>query len=40
MATSWQPVKSLKKPVEVVNGRILVGGAQKSPEPCLKDVHM
>ena len=23
----------LKKPVEVVKGRILVGGAQKSPEP-------
>ena len=25
----------LKKPVEVVKGRILAGWAQKSPEPCL-----
>ena len=24
----------LKKPVEVVKGRILAGWAQKSPEPC------
>jgi hypothetical protein len=24
----------LKKPVEVVKGRILAGGVQKSPEPC------
>jgi len=24
----------LEKPVEVVKGRILAGGAQKSPEPC------
>jgi hypothetical protein len=24
----------LRKPVEVVKGRILAGGAQKSPEPC------
>jgi hypothetical protein len=24
----------LKKPVEVVKGRILAGGAQTSPEPC------
>ena len=24
----------LKKPVEVLKGRILAGGAQKSPEPC------
>ena len=24
----------LRKPVEVVKGRILVGWAQKSPEPC------
>jgi hypothetical protein len=25
----------LKKPVEIVKGRILAGGAQKSPEPWL-----
>ena len=25
----------LKKPVEVVKGRILVGWAQKSPKPCI-----
>jgi len=25
----------LRKPVEVVKGRILAGGAQKSPEPCV-----
>ena len=24
----------LQKPVEVVKGRILAGGAQKSPKPC------
>ena len=24
----------LKKPVEVLKGRILAGGAQKYPEPC------
>jgi hypothetical protein len=34
MATSLQPVKSCKKPVEVVEGWILGGWAQKSPEPC------
>ena len=33
MATSLQPVKSWKKPVEVVKRRILAGWAQKSPEP-------
>jgi hypothetical protein len=27
-------VEILKKPVEVVKGRILAGGAQNSPEPC------
>jgi hypothetical protein len=32
MATSLQPVKSWKKSVEVVKGRILAGWAQKSPE--------
>ena len=26
--------RNLKKPVEVVKGRISVGWAQKSPEPC------
>ena len=26
----------LDKPVEVVKGRILAGGAQKSPEPCFE----
>ena len=26
----------LKKPVEVVKGRILAGWAQKSPEPCMR----
>ena len=26
----------LKKPVEVVKGRVLAGWAQKSPEPCTK----
>jgi hypothetical protein len=26
----------LKKPVEIVKGRILAGWAQKSPEPCLE----
>ena len=35
MATSLQPVKPLKKPVEVVKGRILAGWAQKPPEPWL-----
>jgi hypothetical protein len=33
MATSLQPVKSLKKPVEVVKGRLLAGWAQKSLKP-------
>jgi hypothetical protein len=33
MTTSLQPVKSWKKPVEVVKVRILAGWAQKSPEP-------
>ena len=33
MTTSLQPVKSWKKPVEVLKGRILAGWAQKSPEP-------
>ena len=27
----------LRKPVEVVKGRILAGWAQKSPEPCAKE---
>ena len=36
MATSLEPVKPLKKPVEVVKGQILAGWAQKSPEPCVK----
>jgi hypothetical protein len=29
----------MKKPVEVVKGRILAGGAQKSPEPCSLSLH-
>jgi hypothetical protein len=33
MATSLQPVKSWKKPVEVVKGWILADWAQKYPEP-------
>ena len=33
MATWLQPVKTWKKLVEVVKGRILVGWAQKSPKP-------
>ena len=33
IATSLQPVKSWKKSVEVVKGRILDGWAQKSPKP-------
>ena len=28
----------LRKPVDVVKGRILAGWAQKSPEPCLRGI--